>query len=208
MATVEIILDAQYGSCGKGAFAQWLAGQHDHRPDLAIRTGGPNAGHSVILSDGRRFALRHVPAAAVSARHATLAIPAAGLINPDVLLREVAELDEAGFDVSSRLMIDPLATVIEHEHEALESAGGLREKVGSTREGVGAAQAAKVMRHAKTAADHGPLAPFLAPVFDEVWRHVEDSSRIHIEMTQGIRLSLHYGHYPYATSRDISPAQA
>src|SRR5690625_6041880 len=68
---LTIVLDGQYGSCGKGAYAQWLAAEE--KPALALRTGGPNAGHSVITPRGV-VALRHIPAACVECPETTLAL--------------------------------------------------------------------------------------------------------------------------------------
>ena len=217
---VHVILDGQYGSCGKGAYTAWLAQRDSTRPALALRTGGPNAGHSVRVSspDGRRgvTALRHIPAAVVHPEP-LLALPGAALIHTPTLLREIEELESYDISVRRRLRIDPLATVITHEHEKLEE--DLRGKIGSTREGVGAAQCSKIARGAgyspevRLARDELALRPFMSDVPSLVHSTL-DAARagktggVHIEMTQGVGLGLHFGHYPFATSRDITPGQA
>jgi adenylosuccinate synthase len=190
---------------------------------LAVRNGGPNAGHSVLTPHGSNWAahveraassfdtlaLRHVPVAAVSSTTETrLVLPAAALVHLEVLQWEIETLDRLGYEVSGRLYIDPLATVITHEDEEAEKAAGLRGKNGSTLEGVGAAQARKVMRSASVARDVPELQPFLADTFELVWDAVEVGESVQLELTQGMGLSLHWGHYPFATSRDVSPAQA
>lgn len=200
---LTIVLDGQYGSCGKGAYAQWLAAEE--KPALALRTGGPNAGHSVITPRGV-VALRHIPAACVECPETTLALPGAALLNVDVLREEIAALREIGVEVEHRLVIDPLATVITHTHEKAEA--DLRDKIGSTREGVGAAQAEKIMRRAPIARDFRELQKYLGDVTSLVNSHIDEGNRVHVEMTQGAGLGLHFGHYPFATSRDITPAQA
>lgn len=213
---VTVVLDGQYGSCGKGAFAQHLAAVE--QPDLAVRTGGPNAGHSVLLRDVKSgewssLALRHVPAAAVANTSTLLALPPTALISPGVLASELQALSDYGVSLQDRFFIDPLATIITHEDEEAES--GMRERIGSTREGVGAAQARKVMRTATLARDVDWLKPYIRSFRDVLGdlgngdSFLRDGSyAIHIEMTQGVGLGLHFGHYPFATSRDIHPAQA
>ena len=220
---VHIVLDAQYGSVGKGAYAAWLARSKATRPILAFRTGGPNAGHSIHVEsrDGatrKVIALRHIPAAAVQ-RDTLLALPGAALIHIPTLLDEIEQLEALGYQVRSRLTIDPLATVIEHDHEKAEQS--MREAIGSTREGVGAAQASKIARGAGyappvvLARDRRELDPFIGDVRSLVHSTVLAGDRgllqgksVHIEMTQGVGLGLHFGHYPFATSRDITPGQA
>lgn len=206
MSQITVILGGQFGSEGKGAFAQYLA--EKERPDLAFRTGGPNAGHS-ILPGGHppAIALRHIPAAVACPQTRWLVIPPAGLINPKVLLEEIAACEGAGFSVRDRLAIDPLATIIGQEEEEQEKHAGLRAACGSTLEGVGAAQAAKVMRTAAVARDCLELEPYLQPTLGLVQAYA-GRDKIHVETTQGVGLSLHYGLYPYATSRDLSAGQA
>ena len=46
--TLQVVVGGQYGSEGKGAVAAWLCGERQNEPLLAVRVGGPNAGHTVI----------------------------------------------------------------------------------------------------------------------------------------------------------------
>src|SRR5690625_7425913 len=110
---LTIVLDGQYGSCGKGAYAQWLAAEE--KPALALRTGGPNAGHSVITPRGV-VALRHIPAARVECPDTALALPGAALLNADVPRQEIAAVRQLGGDVENRPVIHPLAQASTHTH--------------------------------------------------------------------------------------------
>jgi len=216
VSKVIVILDGQYGSCGKGAYAQWLA---RHRPPGAVvRNGGPNAGHSVRLPSGDSIALRHVPAAVASyaPREAAplLLLPGAALVNPHVLREEIDTIKtKISPGALANFYIDEQATVITEDHEQAEQEAGMREKIGSTREGVGAAQADKVMRRASLAGKALPPDLMQYVVGTDTMRAmidnaIEEQRDIHLEMTQGVGLGLHYGHYPKATSRDITPGQA
>lgn len=53
---VTVILGGQIGSEGKGKIAAFLS----HNFEMSIRTGGPNAGHTVYKK-GRKFILQLVP---------------------------------------------------------------------------------------------------------------------------------------------------
>ena len=57
---VSIVVGGQYGSEGKGKVAHFLAGRPE--ASVAIRTGGPNSGHTVV-EDGRRHVFRCLPTA-------------------------------------------------------------------------------------------------------------------------------------------------
>jgi len=202
--TITTILDGQYGSCGKGAYAAWLAKQEN--PDVAVRTGSPNAGHSIHVGD-EVIALRHIPAGCISP-NTRLVIPAGALINIDVLMAEIAELERMGVEVAGRLWIDPRATVIDPKHEQAET--HMREFNGSTREGIGACRAARSMRQAmKIGAVSAATGIFEGMVRKPIWLDADcRGGNVHVEMTQGYGLSREFGAYPFVTSSNIVPAQA
>src|SRR5438874_11774178 len=64
MPGVSVVVGGQFGSEGKGKTALEIA-RRDRNVAAAIRVGGTNSGHTVIGKDGRRYALRQLPAAAV-----------------------------------------------------------------------------------------------------------------------------------------------
>lgn len=191
---VTVIVGGQYGSEGKGKIAAHLAPRFQH----AVRTGGPNAGHTV--HDGQKaIVLRHLPCAVVS-NHVQLYLGAGALVDVDVLLREI---EENRVPVG-RLSIDPLAAVIDPAHRFSEAT--LVERIGSTGKGVGAAVAAKVLRDAnlRLARDIRELRPYLRDVSDTLNTALRQGDSVLVEGTQGIGLSLHHGHFPHVTGRDIT----
>lgn len=190
---IEVVVGGQYGSEGKGALAGWLARKQGQM--LAIRVAGPNAGHTVVADDGRRWPLRQVPVAAVTNPEADLLIAAGSEVDPEVLWDELASLDEAGYGVTQRLWVHPGATVILPSNRAAET--GLVGAIGSTGKGIGSARADRAMRVAPIALDHQGWPDGLrlgAPGWD--YRYVQ------IEGTQGYGLGLHTGFYPHTTSSD------
>lgn len=207
MSILSVVVGGQFGSEGKGAVTAHLAKRAvvDRRPTAVIRVAGPNAGHTAIDSGGRAWPLRQIPAAAVTNKGATLLIGPGSEVDLTVLEREVLELDAAGFDVSSRLVVDGQATVLDESHIATETDEMMHERLGSTGKGIGAARAARLMRRATIVSQVGSrIGKVRVADTAEIARGflaVEDGLVL-IEGTQGYGLGLHAGFYPYCTSSD------
>lgn len=193
---VRIVVGGQYGSECKGAVAARL---HRDNPNMAgVRVGGSQAGHSVVDDKGVKWALRHIPVAAVIDPICPLIIAAGSEIDLEVLNQEVRDLENAGYNILDRLLIDREATVIEAEHKE-------QEKIltkGTTAKGVGAARAARAMRQAARMGD------LMAPGFDLIdtvdFMHqgLNYGAKLLIEGVQGYGLGTHAGAYPHCTSSD------
>lgn len=205
---VTLVLGGQFGSEGKGAFIAWLLDPIRHPdPVLAIRTGGPNAGHSMLFK-GKTFKMQHVPCAWANPK-ATMALGPGAVIDLNHLLDAEIPLVEmaTGAPLVGRFFIDPMAAIIRPEDVAAEQ--GMVASIGSTAHGVGAATAARVMRTGQLARDIPALAPYLRPVSPLASDAFRRGEHVLVETTQGWGLSLtRSGFYPFATSRDITPAQA
>jgi adenylosuccinate synthase len=191
----DLLVGGQYGSEGKGNVAAYLAPEYQ----LLVRSGGPNAGHSVMTSSGRHVQ-HHLPSG-TRLSDARLLLTAGAVLDPDKLLDEIAcsHVDR------DRLSIDPNATVITPQHREAERA--LVATIGSTGSGVGAATADRIMcRGASTvlAKDIDDLQAYLrdgGEVLEAAWAQ---GARVFVEGTQGTGLSLLHGNYPYVTSRDTT----
>ena len=199
MTNVTVVVGAQYGSEGKGAIAGHLGRTMDDN-DIAVRVAGPNAGHTAYDRDHREWKLRALPVAAVTSKTAWLHIAAGSEIDTEVLLSEIQDCDDAGFNVSRRLSIHPSATVLHPKYIQDEQSLGLVGRIGSTGKGIGAARSARIMREADTAASHPSLERWIADndhTFDfGMYR------RVVVEGTQGYGLGLHTPLYPTVTSSD------
>lgn len=199
---VSVVVGGQFGSEGKGKVALELA--RSSGATAAIRVGGPNSGHTALDESGTRHVFRHLPTAALLPR-TDCVIAAGAYIDPHVLLDEISLADLA----ASRVIVDPWAVVIEHRHRQIEQASGLRERIGSTLSGTGAAVAARVQRHTELrfAKDEPLLKAFVEPVTPWLRAQLRRGARIIIEGTQGFGLSLlHSAQYPHVTSRDTTAA--
>lgn len=208
MANVKIVIGGQFGSEGKGAVVAYLTQPNRRQgPVLVIRTGGPNAGHSMRYKQ-ETFKMRHIPCSWHNP-NAVMALGPGAIVDIDWLLREEIPMVEAALrrTISGSFFVDPMCAVITHqdkENELLLTAG-----IGSTGKGIGSATAGRVMRTGKLAKDYEILKPYLADIEDLAFKSSEAGTPIMIETTQGFGLSLtRSGYYPFATSRDITPAQA
>lgn len=200
------MVGGQFGSESKGATCamlakrDWIVG----RRHVAVRIGGSQAGHTAYDKDGNRWALRHVPVAAVVNPDALLVIGRGSEIDPGVLQDEVKRLEAAGHSVQDRLLIDESATVIEDKHKHAEADGLMTKRLGSTAKGVGAARADRIWRLASTVATYpmGLGRPAEINTAESISMHLVAGAHVVIEGVQGYGLGLHTRYYPKCTSSD------
>jgi len=202
---VSIVVGGQYGSEGKGKVAQHLT--LEKRARAVVRVGGTNSGHTAVCpTTGQTFALRQLPAARIVGEvlwpAPLVVLPRGSLIDIDIL---EAETEQLGLAPGRDVIVDPLATVITEDDKAAERGAGLREKLGSTLSGVGAALKRRIARDAPggvLARDHDRLARYRADTIDFMTGLLEQDAHIVVEGTQGFGLSvLDTEHWPKATSR-------
>lgn len=190
-----VVCGGFFGDEGKGKIAGYLALKD--KPEIAVRTGSVNAGHTAVYN-GRRFKFRLLPVAVLN-NYSRLLLPAGCLIRLDVLFKELELTDSR-----NRLGIDRQAGVIENKHIEMEKCDSVMRGIGSTMQGVGAAMAERVMRRLRLAKDVPELKSFLTDVATEVNEALDKGLNVMIEGTQGLFLSLYHGTYPFVTSRDTS----
>jgi adenylosuccinate synthase len=198
---VSVVIGGQFGSEGKGKVSHFLAGEM--RAAAVVRVGGPNSGHTVIRPDDRRVIFRQLPTAAILAG-VKCVLPAGSYLDVDLLLAEM-RLAEVARDC---LWIDPHAVVISDDDRQREAQAQLRERIGSTLSGTGAALARRVARESLLpfAKNDPRLTAYLRPTTEELRHLLREGHRIIIEGTQGFGLSLLHGEYPNVTSRDTTAA--
>lgn len=141
---VNVIVGLQRGDEGKGRFVDMLAVEHDI---VARFNGGNNAGHTVVLPDGRVLKLHLVPSGIAHAN--TMNIIGNGtLLNPIKLVEEIADIESKGIEVSpSNLKISSAAHLIFPHHifddEIREASAGGQ---GSTKSGIAQVSSFKALR--------------------------------------------------------------
>src|SRR6202522_1494763 len=144
-AKTAVVLGAQWGDEGKGKIVDVLS---ERFAAVARYAGGHNAGHTVIIG-GKRFVLQLIPCGVL--RPGCKGIIGNGVVlDPIAFLKEVAKLRELGVDVNEQLFASNRAQVILPYHRmielAAESAPG-RQKIGTTRRGIGPAYEDKIHRN-------------------------------------------------------------
>jgi len=195
---VDVLVGGQWGSEGKGHIAWYLAPEYD----LLVRTGGPNAGHTVVERARGKYTFHLLPSGTM-ASDAKLLIGPGATVQVDQLLREIADCDVS----QDRLAIDPQVMVITNEDKAAES--GLVAGIGSTGQGGGAAAARRIMErhaapHVRLAKDYAELQPYIKETAVLLETAYARGQRVLVEGTQGTGLSIYHGSYPHVTSRDTT----
>jgi len=140
-----VVVGSQWGDEGKGKIVDWLSSQ----ADIVVRfQGGHNAGHTLVI-DKKVFKLRLLPSGIV--RKGKVSILGNGVvIDPWALLNEIEEIKKQGVEVTpENFMISESASLILPFHQEMdeirEDAAG-KEKIGTTRRGIGPCYEDKVGR--------------------------------------------------------------
>ena len=133
--TIDVILGLQWGDEGKGKIVDFLATEYDI---VARFQGGPNAGHTLKF-DGKKYVLHTVPSGIFRTELLNL-IGNGVVIDPTTLVKELENLDSAGVEYRSRLLVAKKAHLILPTHRLLDAANEVakgKEKIGSTLKGIG-----------------------------------------------------------------------
>ena len=145
MASV-VVVGTQWGDEGKGKVVDLLT----NYADCIVRfQGGNNAGHTLVV-DGQKYVFHIIPSG-ILYQDKTCMIGNGVIIDPGVLLEEMAELSEKGLPVTpGRLMISenahlimPYHKMLDHAREASLAKG---KKIGTTGRGIGPCYMDKVGR--------------------------------------------------------------
>ncbi len=143
MSKADVVIGCFYGDEGKGKVIDYLASD----ADIAVRaTGGDNAGHTIRV-DGVKYAMHLIPSGILSGH--TIGIVGNGVVlNPEVLLEEIDNLTEHGYDVEHYLKISDKAHVILPYHRMLDVAleKVRKSRIGTTGKGIGPAYCDKFER--------------------------------------------------------------
>ncbi len=140
-----VVVGSQWGDEGKGKIVDWLSSE----ADVVVRfQGGHNAGHTLVI-DKKVFKLRLLPSGIV--RKGKISILGNGVvIDPWALISEIEEIKKQGIDVTpENFMISESASLILPFHQEMdeirENAAG-KEKIGTTKRGIGPCYEDKVGR--------------------------------------------------------------
>jgi len=142
---IDVVLGAQWGDEGKGKLVDMLSQDYDVCARVA---GGSNAGHTIVV-DGVKYKFHLLPS---------------GILNPDAIgvvgngvvihlpsfLKELDGLTKEGVKHEGRVFISDRAHLVFDFHQTVD--GSLedrlgRNKIGTTKKGIGPAYASKISRN-------------------------------------------------------------
>lgn len=204
----NLVLDGQWGSCGKGLIAGYLAKRY--HADVASTNNLPNAGHTMVMQDGEKFISKVLPVSSFlnnfGAGITSYIGPGAGFFI-DRLLHEMEECNLS----PERVRIHPRAMIVTEKHARAERGEmgimGSTKHIASTMQGSGAVQAERLMRGSgvKLAKDFARLRDMIVDNWiDETHSQLREGMWLH-EGSQGFSLGvLHGSHYPHCTSRECT----
>ncbi|MDQ3037415.1 MAG: adenylosuccinate synthase [Myxococcota bacterium] len=146
---VVVVVGAQWGDEGKGKVVDRLT----READVVVRYGGgANAGHTLVVG-GEKIVLRLIPSGALHADAKCVLGPGV-VIDPEVLVEEIATLRARGLFGEGRLLISDRAHVVLPHHGTIDTLReGLPGAIGTTKRGIGPAYEDKAGRRGVRVAD-------------------------------------------------------
>ena len=138
-----VIVGTQWGDEGKGRFTDLVASE----VSMVVRyQGGHNAGHRLVV-DGESFAFQLVPSG-VLYPHVTPVIGNGVVVDPRVLITEMDMLESRGVSTSGLRLSGNAHLILPYHQEldALHERHLGKNKLGTTKRGIGPAYADRAMR--------------------------------------------------------------
>ncbi|NUO53760.1 MAG: adenylosuccinate synthase, partial [Polyangiaceae bacterium] len=146
---------AQWGDEGKGKVVDLVT----ERAELVVRyAGGPNAGHTLVVG-GEKLIVRLVPSGILQP-HSVCAMAQGMVVDPAVLVSEIAALTQRGIKTTGRLFISDRAHLILPHHilvDGLREGSGAGQKIGTTKKGIGPCYEDKAARRGLRMSDLADL---------------------------------------------------
>jgi len=209
MKKVDVIIDLQYGSTGKGLIAGYMATHGKY--DTVVNANMPNAGHTFIDGRGNEMIHKVLPNGVVGKSVKNVMLGAGSIFSLVQLQAELYFLEDFGYS-SFNLWIHEDAVVLTDAHKEAEQTDAPLDNIGSTRQGTSAAMIQKIMRNgernctAKVVLKGSYFEDFV--ISQKEWLEIlKDSKEILLEGAQGYSLGINAGFYPFCTSRDCTPAR-
>jgi adenylosuccinate synthase len=199
MKNLDIIVDLQYGDCGKGKVAHYLC-QKNKYTHVVRYNGGANAGHT-IYHKGQKVVTHQIP---VGVMFGVKSVIGPGcVVDPELLQKEIKELKEVGINVDKKLFVANNTHVVTRAHKEEDAKDA---KIGTTKKGIGFAYRDKYIRLGKRAEDVKELKKYTIDFYKEVVN--KSNSMVLMEGAQGFGLDIDWGDYPYVTSSSCTSSGA
>ena len=208
MAKIDVLVDLQFGSTGKGALAGYLSSENHY--EVAVSANMPNAGHTAYNDVGDKFVHKVLPSGVFSRNLRAIAIGPGSIFSIKRLAEEWEYL-KGRIPSSPRLVIHEAAGILSESHKEIEQK--TLGRIASTMQGSGAALCDKIMRNpGAIAGDREFEIRHAVPEVEIVnqWQWLQtflSSGDALVEGSQGYSLGISSGFYPHCTSRDCTPAR-
>lgn len=142
---IDVVLGAQWGDEGKGKLVDILSQEYDVCARVA---GGSNAGHTIVV-EGKKYKFHLLPSGVLNDK-AECIIGNGVVIHLPSFLNELDSLTANGVDHEGRVKISDRAHLVFDFHQEVD--GNLetklgRNKIGTTKKGIGPAYASKISRN-------------------------------------------------------------
>jgi adenylosuccinate synthase len=139
-----ILVGAQWGDEGKGKIIDVLTEQ----ADIVVRTqGGNNAGHTVLI--GKQKYVLHLVPSGILRRGKICVIGNGVVVDPVSLVEEIKGLRKLGVRIDGNLLLSETAHIVLPYHRELDAQREVlkgRNKIGTTKRGIGPAYGDKAAR--------------------------------------------------------------
>ncbi len=167
-----ILIGSQWGDEGKGKIIDVITTEHKW---VVRYQGGNNAGHTVEIGEERH--VLHLLPSGILREGCSCVIGNGVVIDPAALKQEIDEVESRGYATAGRLFVSDRAHVIMPYHRLIdeyrEGRATAKEKIGTTKRGIGPSYADKAARVGLRMGD------MLLPDFAErVRRKVEENNVI------------------------------
>lgn len=143
-AGIDVVLGGQWGDEGKGKLVDILSQTYDVCARVA---GGSNAGHTIVV-DGVKYKFHLLPSGVLN-KAATCVIGNGVVIHLPSFLNELDTLENMGVSHKGRVLISDRAHMVFDFHQAVDGLSETRlgrNKIGTTKKGIGPAYASKISR--------------------------------------------------------------
>ena len=198
----DVVVDLQYGDCGKGKVSHALCRQNDYTHVIRYN-GGCNAGHT-IYHEGKKFITHHIPCGVFFGIKSI--IGPGCVLNVDQFFKEIKELEDAGVDTKNLVKVASNVHIITDIHLAQDSKDT---EIGTTKRGNGPAYRDKYARRGMMALEMPSLSEYIIDMYEELHNNQEfDEVKVLFEGAQGFGLDIDWGDYPYVTSSHCTVGSA
>ena len=198
----DVVVDLQYGDCGKGKVAHYLCKKNEYTHVIRYN-GGCNAGHT-IYHNGKKFVTHHIPCGVFFGVKSI--IGPGCVVHVDTFLKEIEELEKNGINARDLVFIATNAHLITDFHRQEDKKDT---EIGTTKRGNGPAYRDKYARPGIRAVEDKRISNFLIDLYDELYEeNYKEDVKILFEGAQGFGLDVDWGDYPYVTSSHCTVGSA